>query len=80
MTNREYVIDFFTRKLQEADDEALECAYTDGIGRSGEIETICEACQRIYPKQCTAGHNKPCVMTHTEWCGLEVVYKRRFEE
>lgn len=75
MTNREYVIQFFTRRLQEAEDSLLERAYTNGIGLNGEIECICEACRRLYPNKCTPV-GEPCTMTSEEWCGLEAAYKK----
>lgn len=77
MTNREYIISFFTRKLMEMDEETLERAYTNGIGQRGEIETICETCQRLYPGQCAIGTINNCKMSPKEWFSRKAVFKKR---
>ena len=77
MTNREYVIGYIHKLLEDGEDAKLVSMYQSGVGHYGEIESVCESCRKKNGRCTIAHYGKQCGMTETEWANIEAVFKTR---
>lgn len=75
MTNREYVIGYIRKLLEDGEDAKLVSMYQSGVGHRGEVESICEACRKKNGRYTVVPYGKNCGMTEDEWADLEAVFK-----